>query len=156
MAPLLGVARPTGREAWTLFGPTARSTSKPPPPMRPIGRSCSIDGPAVFGWHYLSDAGNGPTDTIAEYLRGAVDEGVLEPQPIDPLAHLLSPSGPGRPCTSPTPRIPRRPAERSRLLRALPLGSRDHHRPVRWPAASRLQSSVHSAPWAPNSSEEGR
>ena len=54
-----------------------------------------IDGPAVLGWQYLSDRHNGPTHKIAEYLRGAVDEGVLEPQPIEPLAHLLSALGAG-------------------------------------------------------------
>lgn len=52
-----------------------------------------IDGPAVLGWQYLSERGNGPTHKIAEYLRDAVDEGVLRPQPIDPLAHLLSALG---------------------------------------------------------------
>ena len=49
----------------------------------------------MLGWQYLSERGDGPTQKIAEYLRDAVDEGVLEPQPIEPLAHLLSALGVG-------------------------------------------------------------
>jgi AcrR family transcriptional regulator len=54
-----------------------------------------IDGPAVLGWQHLTERGDGPTQKIADYLRDAVDEGVLEPQPIEPLAHLLSALGVG-------------------------------------------------------------
>lgn len=54
-----------------------------------------IDGPAVLGWKNLAERGGGPTVKIADYLRGAVDEGVLEPQPVEPLAHLLSALGVG-------------------------------------------------------------
>ena len=54
-----------------------------------------IDGPAVLGWNSLSERGDGPTHQIADYLRHAVAEGVLEPQPIEPLAHLLAALGRG-------------------------------------------------------------
>jgi AcrR family transcriptional regulator len=54
-----------------------------------------VDGPAVLGWTTWSQRGDGPTNKIVEYLRGAVAEGVLEPQPVEPLAHLLSALGVG-------------------------------------------------------------
>ncbi len=54
-----------------------------------------IDGPAVLGWNSLSQRSDGPTHQIMGYLRDAVDEGVLEPQPLEPLAHLLSALGTG-------------------------------------------------------------
>jgi AcrR family transcriptional regulator len=54
-----------------------------------------VDGPAVLGWTTWSQRGDGPTTKISEYLRDAVAEGVLEPQPVEPLAHLLSALGVG-------------------------------------------------------------
>ena len=54
-----------------------------------------IDGPAVLGWTAWSERGDGPTQKIKEYLRDAMAEGVLEPQPIEPLAHLLPALGVG-------------------------------------------------------------
>jgi AcrR family transcriptional regulator len=54
-----------------------------------------IDGPAVLGWTTWSERGDGPTQKIIEYLRDAVAEGLLEPQPIEPLAHLLTALGVG-------------------------------------------------------------
>jgi AcrR family transcriptional regulator len=54
-----------------------------------------VDGPAVLGWTTWSKRGDGPTTKISEYLRDAVAEGVLEPQPVEPLAHLLSALGVG-------------------------------------------------------------
>jgi AcrR family transcriptional regulator len=54
-----------------------------------------IDGPAVLGWTTWSERGDGPTHKIIEYLRDAVAEGLLEPQPIEPLAHLLTALGVG-------------------------------------------------------------
>ncbi len=54
-----------------------------------------IDGPAVLGWNSLSERGDGPTHQIMGYLRDAVEEGVLDPQPLEPLAHLLSALGTG-------------------------------------------------------------
>ena len=54
-----------------------------------------VDGPAVLGWNAWSERGDGPTNTIIGYLRDAVAEGVLDPQPVEPLAHLLSALGVG-------------------------------------------------------------
>jgi AcrR family transcriptional regulator len=54
-----------------------------------------VDGPAVLGWTAWSERGGGPTHKIMEYLRDAMDEGVLEEQPVEPLAHLLSALGVG-------------------------------------------------------------
>ncbi len=55
-----------------------------------------IDGPAVLGWkHLVRTRRTVPPSKIAGYLRGAVAEGVLEPQPVEPLAHLLSALGVG-------------------------------------------------------------
>jgi AcrR family transcriptional regulator len=54
-----------------------------------------IDGPAVLGWTAWSGRGDGPDQKIKEYLRDAMTEGVLEPQPIEPLAHLLAALGVG-------------------------------------------------------------
>ncbi len=54
-----------------------------------------IDGPAVLGWTAWSGRGDGPDQKIKEYLRDAMAEGVLEPQPVEPLAHLLAALGVG-------------------------------------------------------------
>jgi AcrR family transcriptional regulator len=54
-----------------------------------------VDGPAVLGWTVWSERGDGPNHKIIEYLRDAMAEGVLEPQPVEPLAHLLSALGVG-------------------------------------------------------------
>lgn len=54
-----------------------------------------IDGPAVLGWTAWSERGDGPDQKIKEYLRDAMAEGVLETQPVDPLAHLLAALGVG-------------------------------------------------------------
>ncbi len=54
-----------------------------------------IDGPTVFGWDHLSERGDGPTRKIMEYVADAIDEGTLDPQPVKPLAHLLSALGAG-------------------------------------------------------------
>jgi AcrR family transcriptional regulator len=54
-----------------------------------------VDGPAVLGWRSWSERTDGPTQQIARYLTDAVAEGVLEPQPVEPLAHLLAALGAG-------------------------------------------------------------
>jgi AcrR family transcriptional regulator len=81
--------------AWTLFRANSEiylEAASANPAYRQI---VLIDGPAVLGWQYLAERGDGPTQKIAGYLRDAVDEGVLEPQPIEPLAYLLSALGLG-------------------------------------------------------------
>ncbi len=54
-----------------------------------------IDGPAVLGWNSLSARGTDPPIRSWATCRDAVAEGVLEPQPVEPLAHLLSALGTG-------------------------------------------------------------
>jgi AcrR family transcriptional regulator len=54
-----------------------------------------VDGPAVIGWRSWSERTDGPTQQIARYLTDAVSEGVLDPQPVEPLAHLLAALGTG-------------------------------------------------------------
>jgi AcrR family transcriptional regulator len=81
--------------AWTLFRANSEIYLEAASTNEAYRQIVLVDGPAVLGWRYLSDRHNGPTHTIAEYLRGAVEEGVLEPQPIDPLAHLLAALGAG-------------------------------------------------------------
>jgi AcrR family transcriptional regulator len=96
VAPLLWrrSADPTA-SAWTLFRANSEIYLEAASTNEAYRQIVLVDGPAVLGWRYLSDRHNGPTHTIAEYLRGAVEEGVLEPQPIDPLAHLLAALGAG-------------------------------------------------------------
>jgi AcrR family transcriptional regulator len=96
VAPLLWrrAADPTA-SAWTLFRANSEIYLEAASTNEAYRQIVLVDGPAVLGWQYLSDRHNGPTHTIAEYLRGAVDEGVLKPQPIDPLAHLLAALGAG-------------------------------------------------------------
>jgi AcrR family transcriptional regulator len=83
------------RSAWDLFRANSEvylEAASTNPAYRQI---VLIDGPAVLGWTSLSERGDGPTHQIMGYLRDAVAEGVLEPQPIEPLAHLLSALGTG-------------------------------------------------------------
>jgi AcrR family transcriptional regulator len=96
VAPLLWrrSADPTA-SAWTLFRANSEIYLEAASTNEAYRQIVLVDGPAVLGWRYLSDRHNGPTHTIAAYLRGAVEEGVLDPQPIDPLAHLLAALGAG-------------------------------------------------------------
>jgi AcrR family transcriptional regulator len=96
MAPLLWrrSADPTA-SAWTLFRANSEIYLEAASTNEAYRQIVLVDGPAVLGWQHLSDGQNSPTHTIAAYLRGAVHEGVLEPQPIDPLAHLLAALGAG-------------------------------------------------------------
>jgi AcrR family transcriptional regulator len=83
------------RSAWDLFVANSEvylDAASTNPAYRQI---VLIDGPAVLGWNSLSERGDGPTHQIMGYLRDAVDEGVLPPQPLEPLAHLLSALGTG-------------------------------------------------------------
>lgn len=94
VAPLLWRrSNDPGASAWTLFRANSEIYLEAACSNDSYRQIVLIDGPAVLGWRYLAERGNGPTDKIAEYLRDAVDEGVLRPQPIDPLAHLLSALG---------------------------------------------------------------
>ena len=96
VAPLLWrrSADPTA-SAWTLFRANSEIYLEAASTNEAYRQIVLVDGPAVLGWDYLSDRQNSPTHTITAYLRDAVEEGVLEPQPIDPLAHLLAALGAG-------------------------------------------------------------
>ena len=81
--------------AWALFRANSEvylDAASTNPAYRQI---CLIDGPAVLGWRSWSERNGGPTDHIIRYLNDAVAEGVLEPQPVEPLAHLLAALGAG-------------------------------------------------------------
>jgi AcrR family transcriptional regulator len=54
-----------------------------------------IDGPAVLGWNAWSERRNGPLAKIAQYLRDAENQGILEPLPAEAMAHLLGAIGTG-------------------------------------------------------------
>jgi AcrR family transcriptional regulator len=56
-----------------------------------VERIMLVDGPAVLGWsewRAMDEAASGRH--LVEALGALVDEGVLPPQPVAPLAHLLS------------------------------------------------------------------
>ena len=81
--------------AWVLFRANSEVYLDAASTNRAYRQIVMVDGPAVFGQSAWSDRNEGPTGKIAEYLREAVAEGVLEPQPIEPLAHLLTALGEG-------------------------------------------------------------
>nr|WP_205629319.1 TetR/AcrR family transcriptional regulator [Jiangella muralis] len=56
-----------------------------------VQRILLIDGPAVLGWdewRALDDASSGRH--LREALEAVIDDGVIAPQPVGPLTHLLS------------------------------------------------------------------
>jgi AcrR family transcriptional regulator len=81
--------------AWTLFRANSEIHLQAASTNEAYRQIVLIDGPAVLGSQYLSERGNGPTQKIAEYLRDAIDEGVIDAQPVDALAHLLAALGAG-------------------------------------------------------------
>jgi hypothetical protein len=81
--------------AWELFRANSEVYLDAASTNQAYRQIVMVDGPAVFGQSAWSDRIEGPTRKIAEYLREAVAEGVLEPQPIEPLAHLLTALGEG-------------------------------------------------------------
>jgi AcrR family transcriptional regulator len=81
--------------AWELFRANSEvylDAASSNPAYRQI---CLVDGPAVLGWHVWSERSDGPTQHIVRYLADAIAEGVLPPQPVEPLAHLLASLGMG-------------------------------------------------------------
>jgi AcrR family transcriptional regulator len=82
-------------DAWSLFRANSEVYLDAASTNQAYRQIVLIDGPAVLGWSAWSERGDGPTGKIIEYLRDAVAEGVLEPQPVTPLAHLLSALGVG-------------------------------------------------------------
>ena len=81
--------------AWELFRANSEVYLDAASTNRAYRQIVLIDGPAVLGWTVWSGRGDGPTDKILEYLADAVAEGVLEAQPLEPLAHALSALGVG-------------------------------------------------------------
>lgn len=56
-----------------------------------VQRIMLIDGPAVLGWddwRALDDASSGRH--LRDALQSVIDDGVIAPQPVEPLTHLLS------------------------------------------------------------------
>jgi len=79
--------------AWELFRANSEvylDAASSNPAYRQI---CLVDGPAVLGWRSWSERNDGPTQHIVRYLTDAIAEGALDPQPVEPLAHLLSALG---------------------------------------------------------------
>jgi AcrR family transcriptional regulator len=81
--------------AWALFRANSEvylDAASTNPAYRQI---CLVDGPAVLGWRSWSERRDGPTQHIVRYVTDAIAEGSLEPQPVEPLAHLLAALGAG-------------------------------------------------------------
>ncbi len=81
--------------AWELFRANSEvylDAASTNPAYRQI---CLVDGPAVLGWRSWSERSDGPTQHIVRYLSDAIAEGSLDPQPVEPLAHLLAALGVG-------------------------------------------------------------
>lgn len=56
-----------------------------------VQRIMLVDGPAVLGWHEwraMDDASSGRL--LVDILRTLMGQGIIVPQPVEPLAHLLS------------------------------------------------------------------
>lgn len=80
-------------DAWSLFRLNSEvylDAASSDPAYRQI---VLIDGPAVFGWDSMSRRTDGPTRKIVDYVADAIEEGSIDSQPVEPLAHLLSALG---------------------------------------------------------------
>jgi AcrR family transcriptional regulator len=82
-------------DAWSLFRANSEVYLDAASTNSAYRQIVLIDGPAVFGWDHLSERSDGPTTKIMEYVADAIAEGTLDPQPVKPLAHLLSALGVG-------------------------------------------------------------
>ncbi len=79
--------------AWALFQANSEIYLDAASTNRAYRQIVLIDGPAVTGWNAVSERRDGPTHRIFQYLQDAMDEGVLEQQPVEPLGQLLSALG---------------------------------------------------------------
>lgn len=79
--------------AWDLFRANSEIYLDAASTNRAYRQIVLVDGPAVMGWNAVSERRDGPTHRIFQYLQDAMDEGVLEAQPVEPLGHLLSAIG---------------------------------------------------------------
>jgi AcrR family transcriptional regulator len=82
-------------DAWSLFRANSAVYLDAASTNQAYRQIVLVDGPAVLGWDHLSGRSDGPTGKITEYVRDAIEEGALEPQPVEPLAHLLAALGVG-------------------------------------------------------------
>lgn len=80
-------------DAWALFRANSEIYLDAASTNQAYRQIVLIDGPAVLGWDYWSERGGGPARKIGDYLRQAVEEGAIDPQPVEPLAHLLAALG---------------------------------------------------------------
>jgi AcrR family transcriptional regulator len=122
--------------AWELFRANSEVYLDAASTNRAYRQIVLIDGPAVLGWTVWSGRGDGPTHKILEYLADAVAEGVLEAQPLEPLAHALSALGVGSAmyvAHAEDPAVARREIGRcnERLLAGLGVGADRPAAPVR-------------------------
>lgn len=54
-----------------------------------VQRILLLDAPSVLGWEASRDIARSGLGMIREGLRRAIDQGIIAPQPVEPLAHLL-------------------------------------------------------------------
>lgn len=55
-----------------------------------VQRVLLIDGPAVLGWErWRTMEADYGSDALQQALRAAVESGIIDDQPLDPLAHML-------------------------------------------------------------------
>jgi AcrR family transcriptional regulator len=54
-----------------------------------------VDGPAVLGWQEWNERRSGPQRSITRYVEEAMDQGSIDPLPVEALAQLLAALGAG-------------------------------------------------------------
>ncbi|MHB1583116.1 MAG: TetR/AcrR family transcriptional regulator [Acidimicrobiales bacterium] len=82
-------------DAWEMFRANSEVYLEAASRNRPYRQIVLVDGPAVLGPAAWKKLQRGPTEKIAAYARDAMAAGVVEPLPVETLAHLLSALGTG-------------------------------------------------------------
>lgn len=82
-------------DAWEMFRANSDIYLEAASRNGPYRQIVLVDGPAVLGSAAWKKLQRGPTGKIADYARDAMAAGVLEPLPVEALAHLLSALGTG-------------------------------------------------------------
>jgi AcrR family transcriptional regulator len=54
-----------------------------------------VDGPAVLGWREWNERRSGPQRSITRYLEESMDQGSIDPLPVEALTQLLAALGAG-------------------------------------------------------------
>ncbi len=88
-----------------IMGVRARSADAGPDAWREVATGCQafldacldsgvqrillLEAPSVLGWEARRDIANLGLGMIRSGLQRAIEQGLIEPQPIEPLAHLL-------------------------------------------------------------------